>query len=61
MYVEITRIRVSGVVRRCYNTARTGWRNVDVFPSSAFIESSSRWVSDRDSGDDGCLEKVIDL
>ena len=33
----------------------------DVFPSSAFIESSSRWGSDRDSGDDGFLEKVIDL
>ena len=32
-----------------------------VFPSSAFIESSSRWGSDRDSGDDGCLEKVIDM
>ena len=30
-------------------------------PSSAFIESSSRWGSDRDSGDDCCLEKVIDL
>ena len=48
-------------------TARTGWRDVDVgndqlvFPSAAFIESSSRWGSDRDSGDDGCLEKVIDL
>ena len=32
-----------------------------VFPSSAFIESSSRWGSDSNSGDDGCLEKVIDL
>ena len=48
-------------------TSRTGWRDVDVgnvnfvFPSSAVIESSSRWGSDRDSGDDGCLEKVIDL
>ena len=27
-----------------------------VFLSSAFIERSSRWGSDRDSGDDGCLE-----
>ena len=48
-------------------TARTDWRDVDleminfVFPSSAFIESSSRWGSDRDSGDDGYLENVIDL
>ena len=24
-------------------------------------DSSSRWGSDRDSGDDGCLEKVMDL
>ena len=32
-----------------------------VFPNSAFIASSSRWGSDIDSGDDGCLEKVIDL
>ena len=29
-----------------------------VFPSLAFIESSSRWGSDRDSGEDGCLENV---
>ena len=31
-----------------------------VFPISAFMVSSSRWGSDRTSGDDGCLEKVID-
>ena len=28
---------------------------------SAFMVSSSRWGSDSDFGDDGCLEKVIDL
>ena len=32
-----------------------------VFPISAFMVSSSRWGSDSDSGDDGCLEMVIDL
>ena len=32
-----------------------------VFPISAFMVSSSRWVSDSASGDDGCLEKGIDL
>ena len=32
-----------------------------VVPISAFMVSSSRWGSDRDSGDDGCLEKVINL
>ena len=32
-----------------------------VFPNLAFIESSSRLGSDSDSGDDSCLEKVIDL
>ena len=32
-----------------------------VFPSSAFIESSSRWGSYSDSGDNGYLETVIDL
>ena len=32
-----------------------------VFPISAFVVSSSRWGSDSDSVDDGCLEKVIDL
>ena len=31
------------------------------FPISAFIVRSSRWRSDSASGDDGCLEKVIDL
>ena len=31
-----------------------------VFPISAFMVSSSRWGSDSASGDDGCLEKVID-
>ena len=31
-----------------------------VFPISAFMVSSSRWGSDSVSGDDGCLEKVID-
>ena len=32
-----------------------------VFPNSAFIESNSMWASDSDTGNDGCLEKVIDL
>ena len=32
-----------------------------IFPISAFMVSSSRRVSDSDSGHDGCLEKVIDL
>ena len=33
-----------------------------LFPISAFMVSSSRWGSeDSDSGDDGCLDKVIDL
>ena len=31
-----------------------------VFPISAFMVSSSRCGSDSASGDDGCLEKVID-
>ena len=31
-----------------------------VFPISDFMVSSSRWGSDSASGDDGCLEKVID-
>ena len=31
-----------------------------IFPISAFMVSSSRWGSDSVSGDDGCLEKVID-
>ena len=31
-----------------------------VFPISAFMVSSSRWGSDSASGDDDCLEKVID-
>ena len=31
-----------------------------VFPVSAFMVSSSRWGLDSVSGDDGCLEKVID-
>ena len=29
-----------------------------LFHISAFMVSSSRWGSDSDSGDDGCLEKV---
>ena len=32
-----------------------------VFPISAFMRSSSRWGLDSESGDDGCLENVIDL
>ena len=35
-----------------------------VFPIldiSGFMVSSSRWASDSTSGNDGCLEKVIDL
>ena len=32
-----------------------------VFPISAFMVNYSRWRSDSDSGDDGYLEKVIDL
>ena len=32
-----------------------------VFPNLAFIESSSGWRSDSNSGDDRCLEMVIDL
>ena len=32
-----------------------------VFPTIAFMVSSARWASDSDSGDDGCLKKVIDL
>ena len=32
-----------------------------VFPVSAFMVCSSMWGSDSNSGDDGCLEKVIDL
>ena len=32
-----------------------------IFRLSAFMVSSSMWRSDSDSGDDGCLEKVIDL
>ena len=31
-----------------------------VFLISTFMVSSSRWGSDSASGDDGCLEKVID-
>ena len=31
-----------------------------IFPISAIMLSSSRWGSDIASGDDGCLEKVID-
>ena len=31
-----------------------------VFPISEFMVSSSRWGSDSVSGDDDCLEKVID-
>ena len=31
-----------------------------VFPISAFMVSTSRWGSDGASGDEGCLEKVID-
>ena len=31
-----------------------------VFPIAAFMVSSSRWGSVGVSGDDGCLEKVID-
>ena len=31
-----------------------------VFPISAFMVNASRWGSDSVSGDDGCLEKVID-
>ena len=30
------------------------------FPISVFMVSSSRWGSDSASGDDDCLEKVID-
>ena len=30
-----------------------------IYPISAFMVSSSRSGSDSDSGDDGCLEKVI--
>ena len=32
-----------------------------VFIISAFMVSTSRWGSDSVSGDDGCVEKVIDL
>ena len=32
-----------------------------VFPISAFMVSSSRWGSDSNSGNDGFLDKVIDL
>ena len=32
-----------------------------VFPISTFMVSSSRWGSNSDSGEDVCLEKVIDL
>ena len=32
-----------------------------VFPSSAFMVSSSIWGSDRDSGDEGCWKKVFNL
>ena len=31
-----------------------------VFSKSVFMVSSSSWGSDSVSGDDGCLEKVID-
>ena len=31
------------------------------FPISASMESSSRWRSDSDSTDDGCLKNVTDL
>ena len=31
-----------------------------VFPTSAFMVSSSSWGLDSASGDDSCLEKVID-
>ena len=31
-----------------------------VFPISVFMVISARWGSDSASGDDGCLEKVID-
>ena len=31
------------------------------FPISAFMVSSSRWGSDSDSDDDGCLKNVIDI
>ena len=32
-----------------------------IFSISGSMLTSSRWGSDSDSGDDGCLEKVIDL
>ena len=32
-----------------------------VFPIFAFMVSCFRWGLDSESGDDGCLEKVIDL
>ena len=32
-----------------------------VFPILAFMVSYPRWGSDSDSGDDGCLEKIIHL
>ena len=32
-----------------------------LFPISASMESSSRWGSDSNSADDGCLENVTDL
>ena len=32
-----------------------------VSPISAFMVFSSMWGTNNDSGDNGCLEKVIDL
>ena len=64
---------MSGIVRRCsiedcyplLQELAGGYVDVEminfVFPISAFIVSSSRWGSDSDSGNNGCLEKVIDL
>ena len=32
-----------------------------IFPNSAMLVNSSIWGSDSDSGNNGCLEKAIDL
>ena len=46
-------------------TARASWRDIDVGNDQLYISYISFYGKffqvDSDSGDDGCLEKVIDL
>ena len=61
---------MSAIVRICLLEmvpipARADWRDIDVGNDQLCIPyislyGSSRWGSDSASGDDGCLEKVID-